>query len=122
MNPSLAARYRTPESVLDALIDAATRLLGPAKHFGVRSSTAAAEDAFHHATKPGVRELSAMASASAAPDVSAAKRSAASNDLYERFHREIVPHLDAAYNFARFLSRNADAPQDIVQEPFLRAD
>jgi RNA polymerase sigma-70 factor (ECF subfamily) len=32
-----------------------------------------------------------------------------------------VPHLDAAYNFARFLSRNPDAAQDIVQEAFLRA-
>jgi RNA polymerase sigma-70 factor (ECF subfamily) len=32
-----------------------------------------------------------------------------------------VPHLDAAYNFARFLSRNPDAAQDIVQESFLRA-
>ncbi len=31
------------------------------------------------------------------------------------------PQLDAAYNFARFLSRDADAAQDIVQETFLRA-
>ncbi len=38
-----------------------------------------------------------------------------------RFQREIVPQLDAAYNFARFLSRDADAAQDIVQEAFLRA-
>jgi RNA polymerase sigma-70 factor (ECF subfamily) len=29
--------------------------------------------------------------------------------------------MDAAYNFARFLSRDADAAQDIVQEAFLRA-
>ena len=40
---------------------------------------------------------------------------------YSRFQRDIVPHLDAAYNFARFLSRNPDAAQDIVQESFLRA-
>jgi RNA polymerase sigma-70 factor, ECF subfamily len=38
-----------------------------------------------------------------------------------RFQREIVAQLDAAYNFARFLSRDADAAQDIVQEAFLRA-
>src|SRR6202007_414060 len=38
-----------------------------------------------------------------------------------RFQRDIVPQLDAAYNFARFLSRDADAAQDIVQEAFLRA-
>ena len=37
------------------------------------------------------------------------------------FQRMIVPHLDAAYNFARFLSRDADAAGDIVQEAFLRA-
>ena len=62
-----------------------------------------------------------MAPASAPPDVSASRSSAGANDLYDRFHLEIVPHLDAAYNFARFLSRNPDAAQDIVQESFLRA-
>lgn len=38
-----------------------------------------------------------------------------------QFDATILPHLDAAYNFARFLSRDADAAQDIVQEAFLRA-
>jgi RNA polymerase sigma factor (sigma-70 family) len=38
-----------------------------------------------------------------------------------RFKQNIVPQLDAAYHFARFLSRDADAAQDIVQEAFLRA-
>jgi RNA polymerase sigma-70 factor (ECF subfamily) len=38
-----------------------------------------------------------------------------------RFKRDIVPQLDAAYSFARYLSRNADAAEDIVQEAFLRA-
>ncbi len=37
------------------------------------------------------------------------------------FQDLIIPHLDAAYNFARYLSRDADAAQDIVQEAFLRA-
>jgi RNA polymerase sigma factor (sigma-70 family) len=37
------------------------------------------------------------------------------------FKQNILPQLDAAYNFARFLSRNSDAAQDIVQEAFLRA-
>jgi RNA polymerase sigma factor (sigma-70 family) len=38
-----------------------------------------------------------------------------------RFKQNVVPQLDAAYNFARFLTRDADAAQDIVQEAFLRA-
>lgn len=33
----------------------------------------------------------------------------------------ILPHLDAAYNFARWLTRNNDDAQDIVQEACLRA-
>jgi RNA polymerase sigma-70 factor (ECF subfamily) len=44
-----------------------------------------------------------------------------SRDLMLRFQNTVVPHLDAAYNFARFLSRDADAAQDIVQDAFLRA-
>lgn len=42
-------------------------------------------------------------------------------DAAARFNRLIIPHLDAAYNFARFLSRDGDAAQDIVQDAFLRA-
>jgi len=38
-----------------------------------------------------------------------------------RFQQTILPHMDAAYNFARFLSRDQDAAQDIVQDAFLRA-
>lgn len=39
----------------------------------------------------------------------------------ESFRQVVVPELDAAYNFARYLSRDADAAQDIVQDAFLRA-
>jgi hypothetical protein len=35
------------------------------------------------------------------------------DDTLARFKQNIVPQLDAAYNFARFLSRDADAAQDI---------
>src|SRR3954467_10067328 len=34
---------------------------------------------------------------------------------------ELLRHLDAAYNLARWLSRNEHDAQDIVQESFLRA-
>lgn len=71
--------------------------------------------------KGQVRGTSAMASASARMDLSASHPAVRANDRHDRFQREIVPHLDAAYNFARFLSRNSDAAQDIVQETFLRA-
>ncbi|NEU14207.1 sigma-70 family RNA polymerase sigma factor [Methylobacterium sp. BTF04] len=37
------------------------------------------------------------------------------------FHETILPHLDAAYTLARFLTRDADAADDIVQDAFLRA-
>jgi RNA polymerase sigma-70 factor (ECF subfamily) len=38
-----------------------------------------------------------------------------------RFREIALPHLGAAYNLARWLSRNDDDAQDIVQEAFLRA-
>jgi RNA polymerase sigma factor (sigma-70 family) len=61
------------------------------------------------------------ATESASERMAAATRSTGANDTLARFQRDIVPQLDAAYNFARFLSRDADAAQDIVQEAFLRA-
>lgn len=33
----------------------------------------------------------------------------------------LLPHLDAAYNLARYLSRDGEAAQDIVQDAFVRA-
>lgn len=38
-----------------------------------------------------------------------------------RFEFEILPHLDAAYGLARYLCRDADAAEDVVQEACLRA-
>ena len=37
------------------------------------------------------------------------------------FDQIILPHLDAAYNFARWLVRNSDDAEDVVQEACLRA-
>lgn len=74
------------------------------------------------ATDAGFKSIMAsMTAASSRLDHMARTRSAGANETLGRFQRDIVPQLDAAYNFARFLSRDADAAQDIVQEAFLRA-
>jgi RNA polymerase sigma-70 factor (ECF subfamily) len=38
-----------------------------------------------------------------------------------RFENSVLPHLDAAYNLARWLTRNEQDAQDVVQEAYLRA-
>jgi len=37
------------------------------------------------------------------------------------FEDALLPHLNAAYNLARWLTRNPDDAQDVVQEAYLRA-
>ena len=39
----------------------------------------------------------------------------------DRFALEVMPHLDAAYRFARYLARDAGAAEDIVQNAYIRA-
>jgi RNA polymerase sigma-70 factor (ECF subfamily) len=39
----------------------------------------------------------------------------------DRFRETMLPHMDAAYNLARYLSRDPSAAEDIVQNAFLHA-
>lgn len=45
----------------------------------------------------------------------------AEDDEGRRFERLVLPHLDAAYNLARWLTRNDHDASDVVQEAMLRA-
>ncbi|HZS84879.1 MAG TPA: sigma-70 family RNA polymerase sigma factor [Stellaceae bacterium] len=43
------------------------------------------------------------------------------HERLKRFNDIAVPHMDAAYNLARWLTRNDHDAQDVVQEAYLRA-
>lgn len=43
------------------------------------------------------------------------------NDASHRFEALVLPHLDAAYNLARWLVRDEHAAEDVVQEAYLKA-
>lgn len=43
------------------------------------------------------------------------------DELRSRFEAQVLPHLDAAYRFARWLTRTPTDAEDVVQEAILRA-
>ncbi|HET7175700.1 MAG TPA: sigma-70 family RNA polymerase sigma factor [Gammaproteobacteria bacterium] len=43
------------------------------------------------------------------------------SDNLGRFEQTVLPHMDAAYNLARWLTRNDHDAEDVVQEAVLRA-
>jgi RNA polymerase sigma factor (sigma-70 family) len=43
------------------------------------------------------------------------------DDKRDRFEAQVLPHLDAAYRFARWLSHSSADADDVVQEAMLRA-
>jgi RNA polymerase sigma-70 factor, ECF subfamily len=43
------------------------------------------------------------------------------HNLLPSFEQAVLPHLDAAYNLARWLTRNQRDAEDVVQESYLRA-
>jgi RNA polymerase sigma factor (sigma-70 family) len=53
--------------------------------------------------------------------VGAVRAKAAPASSFPSFEAEALPHLDAAYNLARYLCRDPDLAEDIVQEAYLRA-
>jgi RNA polymerase sigma-70 factor (ECF subfamily) len=71
--------------------------------------------------KPFFRPRLAFSRGADAQNQAAAGPRAAEAERTRQFRETILPHLDGAYNFARYLSRDAVAAEDIVQEAFLRA-
>jgi len=55
------------------------------------------------------------------PPPAASPAATPDRDQARQFREVVMPHLDAAYNFARYLTRDAVAAEDVAQEAFLRA-
>jgi RNA polymerase sigma factor (sigma-70 family) len=121
MNALSLTDYRMPSSRLDAATASIAGLILWAMDFACPAMAADQQADIALPTKSRAEQSGAPAVAANRAEGSAKRQSSGANDTYGRFQRDIVPHLDAAYNFARFLSRNPDAAQDIVQEAFLRA-
>jgi RNA polymerase sigma factor (sigma-70 family) len=49
------------------------------------------------------------------------KRSSGDLERQQLFEQAVLPHLDAAYNLARWLTQDSHDAEDVVQEAYLRA-
>lgn len=56
-----------------------------------------------------------------APSLFARSRSAGETEVSHEFRRLVLPHLDGAYNLARYLTRDPVLSEDVVQDAVLRA-
>ncbi len=112
------ATYVPPSAIARALGDASARMADLIKAW--RSWIAVAERT-RHLVQAMTMHVVTMAPPARAQAAASRVVGEAAEAVEARFQRDIVAQLDAAYNFARFLSRDADAAQDIVQEAFLRA-
>src|SRR5262245_8260222 len=104
INAPRMTERKTPRSFVDMMVDYLAEKIAGAMDAGLGSIM------FGRRRVPAMIAAS-MTAVSSRLDQMARPRPAVATDTPARFHREIVPQLDAAYNFARFLSRDADAAQ-----------
>jgi RNA polymerase sigma-70 factor (ECF subfamily) len=67
------------------------------------------------------KETRAMWPSRSKEDKSGRRGQAGAEAVHARFEATVMPHLDAAYNLARWLSGCATDADDVVQEAYLRA-
>ena len=122
MNSPSAIERMAPHSLFGIMTAyLAEQILSMKMDFGLRAIAASNNDAALTAKRRAVKSNS-VTLASGHTEAVARSPLTSANNLHVGFQKDIVPHLDAAYKFARFLSRNPDSAQDIVQDSFAPID